>query len=78
MAGLVITLRGRRLILINADGNHDDYRAWGELRTSAGRTVVDAVSEVDWWRHENLAMRPRSVIRWPATAAWVEMDRPEA
>lgn len=72
MLGRMDSLRGRRVILVNEAGSHHDYRAWGELRQSAGATVLDVVSEVDWWRSINLAMHP-DVLRWPASAAWVEV-----
>lgn len=72
MAGLVLSLRGRRVILVNEQGSHHDFRAWSELRTSAGAVVLDVVTEVEWWRHQNLAMRP-DPRRWPAQAAWVEV-----
>lgn len=72
LLGRVESLRGRRLILVNSTGSHHDYRAWGEIRASAGAIVLDAVSEEDWWRYRHLAMRPRRVLRWPAAACWVE------
>jgi hypothetical protein len=72
LAGIVAPLRGRRLIVVNQSGSHRDYRAWGELRTSAGATVVDVITEAEWWRYRYLAMRPQP-RRWPAAAVWVEM-----
>lgn len=72
MAGLVVALRGRRVALVNEQGTHHEFRAWGELRTSAGATVLDVVTETEWWRYRHLAMRP-DPQRWPAAAAWVEM-----
>lgn len=72
LAGLVLPLRGRRVILVNESGSHHDYRAWSELRTSAGAVVLDVVTEEEWWRHRNLAMRP-APCRWPAQAVWVEV-----
>ncbi len=74
MLGVVEPLRGRRLILVNDKGSHHDYRAWSDLRMSAGAAVLDVVSEVAWWRHENLAMRPPEILRWPAGAVWVEVE----
>jgi len=73
LAGLMFPLRGKRLILVNEQGSHHDYRAWGELRRSALTMVVDAVTEVEWWRYRHLAMRPEP-IRWPAAAVWVEVE----
>jgi hypothetical protein len=72
-ACLVTELRGRRLILVNAEGSHHDWRAWGEPRASAGALVLDVITEEQWWRHRNLAMRPQPVLRWPAAAVWVEV-----
>ncbi len=73
MLGAIESLRGRRVILVNGEGSHHDFRAWSDLRPSAGALVVDVVSEVAWWRHVNLAMRPPEVLRWPARAVWVEV-----
>jgi hypothetical protein len=73
MIGLVLPLRGRRLIVVNEQGSHHDYRAWSELRRSALEMVVDVVTEVEWWRYRHLAMRPEPV-RWPASAVWVEVE----
>jgi hypothetical protein len=72
MIGRVEPLRGRRLILVNESGSHHDFRAWGELRRSNLIYVLDVVTEVEWWRHRHLAMRPEPV-RWPAAAVWVEV-----
>jgi hypothetical protein len=73
LAGTVLRLIGRRVILVNAEGSHYDYRAWTELRMSAGAVVLDVVTDTEWWRYRHLAMRPEP-LRWPAAAAWVEMD----
>lgn len=73
MLGRMETLRGRRLILVNEVGSHHDYRAWGELRQSAGATVVDVVTENEWWNYTKLRLNPRDVRRWPAHAVWAEV-----
>jgi hypothetical protein len=73
LAGPLLPLTGRRLILVNESGSHHDFRAWGEPRMSAGALVIDVVTDEEWARHRLLAMRPQRVRRWPAAAVWVEM-----
>ena len=68
MAGLVLTLKDRRAVLVNVSGSHHDYRVWTE--PVAGQIAV--VTEEAWWRHKYLAMTPQ-VTRWPAAACWVEV-----
>lgn len=72
LAGLVLELRGRRVILVNEAGSHYEHRAWSELRTSAGALVLDVVTEQEWAHFKVVGKRP-APVRWPAAAAWVEM-----
>ena len=71
MAGLMTPIRGLRAILVNASGSHYEWRVWSELETADGHGIVWVVTEVEWWRHQNLAMSP-APVRWPAAAVWVE------
>lgn len=71
LAELMGPLAGRRLILVNADGSHHDFRCWIEPVLDGGVLILWAVSDEDWWRHQERGVRPR-LIRWPAAAAWVE------
>ena len=74
IAATLLPLKGRRLILVNEEGNHHDWRAWTEPVTSAGTLVIWVVPDAQWWRHEFLAMRPTTLVRWPAEAIWVELE----
>lgn len=74
VAGLVTTLRGRRLVLVNDDGPHYGWIAWqDEFDQVGGFPHVRAVAERDWFRYEEGGRPPARIIRWPAAAAWVEM-----
>lgn len=72
MLGRVDTLRGRRLILINEQGNHYDYRAWSDLIEVNGVLSVYVVTEEIWWRYVHLRLVPQGQ-RWPAVAVWAEL-----
>lgn len=72
LAGLLGPLRGRRVILVNAEGSHHDFRAVSDLETDLGAQVVWVATDVNWWNHTNLAL-PLQKHRWPAAAVWVEV-----
>jgi hypothetical protein len=72
VAGLVATLRGRDLILINEDGEHDGWVAWqDEFDTIDGWPHVRFVSRQDWNRYEVTGRPPARILHWPVAAAWL-------
>ena len=71
LAGQFETLRGRRVVLVNEDGEYREWRIWDEMVIIDGQPFVPVVRERHWWAAELLQIPPR-VLQWPAGACWLD------
>ncbi len=55
---------------MNEDGQHEDYRAYGEVYLVDGDPYLDVCRERHWYLMD-FGVAPR-LLRWPAGAAWLD------
>lgn len=73
LEGQFAPLRGRRVVVSNADGVHTGWVAWSDLETDKGGDPwVVVCPEREWWVWDILGWEPPTRVRWPAGAVWTD------